>query len=124
MSDSHARQQRAVQNLAAALNECFDAASESTARKAAESAESAGKAAESARKAAESAGKAAESAKKAAESAEKAADSVKAELKADMYAMEGRLNKRMDDRLDRQDDTLRMIWTQCGGKAQRLPIDP
>ena len=107
MSDSHARQQRAVQNLAAALNECFDAASESTVRKAAESAE-----------------KAAESAKKAAESAEKAADSVKAELKADMYAMEGRLNKRMDDRLDRQDDTLRMIWTQCGGKAQRLPIDP
>ena len=92
-----------------------------SAEKAAESAE---KAAESAKKAAESAEKAAESAEKAAESAEKAADSVKAELKADMYAMEGRLNKRMDDRLDRQDDTLRMIWTQCGGKAQRLPIDP
>ena len=27
-------------------------------------------------------------------------------------------------RLDRQDATLRMIWTQCGGKEdKRLPID-
>ena len=27
-------------------------------------------------------------------------------------------------RLDRQDDTLRMIWTQCGGrKDAHLPID-
>lgn len=113
MSNSEARQQRAVRNLAAALNECFDAATESAAEKAAR------RAAESTEKVAESA------ARKVAESAaRKAADSVKAELKADMYAMEGRLNKHMDDRLDRQDDTLRMIWTQCGGKAQRLPIDP
>ena len=81
MSKPDGRQQRAIRNLAAALNECFDAA------------------------------------------AEKAAESVKAELKADMHAMEGRLNKRMDNRLDKQDDTLRMIWTQCGGKARRLPID-
>ena len=30
----------------------------------------------------------------------------------------------MDTRLDKQDDTLRMIWKQCGGKSdQRLPID-
>ena len=85
MSKPNGRQQRAIRNLAAALNECFDAAAESA--------------------------------------AEKAAESVKAELKADMNAMEGRLNKRMDNRLDKQDDTLRMIWTQCGGKAQRLPID-
>ena len=41
--------------------------------------------------------------------AERAADRVKSEL---------------EPRLDRQDATLRMIWTQCGGKAdQRLPID-
>ena len=41
-----------------------------------------------------------------------------------MNAMEQRLNKRMDTRLDKQDDTLRMIWTQCGGKKdERLPID-
>ena len=32
--------------------------------------------------------------------------------------------KHVDTRLDKQDATLRMIWTQCGGKAdQRLPID-
>ena len=32
--------------------------------------------------------------------------------------------EKFDQRLDRQDATLRMIWTQCGGKAdQRLPID-
>ncbi|MDE0456528.1 MAG: hypothetical protein OXI15_04480 [Chromatiales bacterium] len=31
---------------------------------------------------------------------------------------------RVDTRLDKQDDTLRMIWTQCGGKSdQRLPVD-
>ena len=89
MSRPDGRQQRAIQDLATALNECFDAASEST----------------------------------AARAAERAAASVKAELKADMNAMEGRLIKRMDDRLDRQDDTLRMIWTQCGGTARRLPID-
>ena len=85
MSNPDGRQQRAIQNLAAALNDCFDAASESA--------------------------------------AERAATSVTAELKADMNAMERRLNKRMDGRLDKQDDTLRMIWTQCGGTAQRLPID-
>ena len=37
--------------------------------------------------------------------------------------MEPRFEK-IDTRLDKQDGTLRMIWTQCGGKAdQRLPID-
>ena len=37
--------------------------------------------------------------------------------------MEPRFEK-IDTRLDKQDDTLRMIWTQCGGKPdQRLPID-
>ncbi len=37
--------------------------------------------------------------------------------------MEPRFEK-IDTRLEKQDDTLRMIWTQCGGKAdQRLPID-
>ena len=37
--------------------------------------------------------------------------------------MEPRFEK-IDARLDRQDDTLRMIWTQCGGNPdQRLPVD-
>ena len=30
----------------------------------------------------------------------------------------------MDGRLDRQDDTLRMVWKQCGGNPRmKLPID-
>lgn len=98
MSKPNGRHKRAIENLAAALNECFDASAERAAGMAAE--------------------RAAENA------AERAAASVKTELKADMNAMEARLNRRMDIRLDRQDDTLRMIWTQCGGKKdQRLPID-
>lgn len=71
MSKPDGRQKRAIENLTAALSECFDAATESA--------------------------------------AERAADRVKAELGV---------------RMDRQDDTLRMIWTQCGGgKDVRLPID-
>ena len=32
--------------------------------------------------------------------------------------------EKIDTHLDRQDDTLRMIWTQCGGNPdQRLPVD-
>ena len=32
--------------------------------------------------------------------------------------------RHVDTRLDKQDDTLRMIWMQCGGKSdQHLPID-
>ena len=86
MSTPNGRHKRAIENLAAALNECFDASAE--------------------------------------RAAERAAESVKTELKADMNAMEARLNRRMDIHLDKQDDTLRMIWTQCGGKKdQRLPID-
>ena len=78
MSKPNGRRKKALEGLAAALTECFEAATESA--------------------------------------AERAADRVKAEL-------EPRLD-RMDSRLDRQDKTLRMIWTQCGGKPdQRLPVD-
>ena len=87
MSQVNARQKRAIENLAQALNECFDAATERAAEKAADRA-----------------------AEKAADrAAKKAAESIKADL---------------NDTLARQNDTLRMIWTQCGGKkSQRLPID-
>lgn len=75
MSKSNGRSKRALENLAAALQECLDVASENAAERA----------------------------------AERAATRVKADL---------------EPRLDRQDETLRMIWTQCGGKeGQRLPID-
>ena len=31
---------------------------------------------------------------------------------------------KMDARLDKQDETLRMVWRQCGGREdERLPID-
>ena len=70
MSRPNGRQKRAIEGLAAALQECFDASIEVADKR-----------------------------------------------------MEPRFEK-MDARLDRQDDTLRMIWTQCGGDAgQRLPID-
>ena len=74
MSRSDGRQQRAIEGLATALQQCFDASIDV-----------------------------------AEERFEK--------------RMEPRFEK-IDTRLDKQDDTLRMIWTQCGGKAdQRLPID-
>lgn len=70
MSESNERQRRAIENLATALNECFDAAVERS-----------------------------------------------------THAAE-RNWREVSVRLDRQDDTLRMIWTQCGGRAsERLPID-
>ena len=74
MSRPNGRQQRAIEGLATALQECFDASIDV-----------------------------------AEERFEK--------------RMEPRFEK-IDTRLDKQDDTLRMIWTQCGGKSdQRLPID-
>ena len=70
MSRPNGRRRRAIEGLAAALQECFDASIEVADRR-----------------------------------------------------MEPRFEK-IDTRLDKQDDTLRMIWTQCGGKAgRRLPID-
>ena len=77
MSKPNGRRQRAVQGLAAALQECFDVSIE-------------------------------------------AADQ---RTEPRFEKIETRFH-RIDTRLDKQDDTLRMIWTQCGGKAdQRLPID-
>ena len=70
MSRSNGRQRRAIEGLAAALQECLDASIEASGKQ-----------------------------------------------------MEPRFEK-IEGRLDRQDDTLRMIWTQCGGRSdQRLPVD-
>ena len=74
MSRPNGRQKRAIEGLATALQECFDA-------------------------------------------------SIDVAEKRFEQRMEPRFEK-IDTRLDKQDDTLRMIWTQCDGKAdQRLPID-
>ena len=35
-----------------------------------------------------------------------------------------RVKQEMEPRFDKQDETLRMVWRQCGGSPeQRLPID-
>ena len=74
MSRPNGRQQRAIEGLATALQECFDA-------------------------------------------------SIDVAEKRFEKRMEPRFEQ-IDTRLDKQDDTLRMIWTQCGGKPdQRLPVD-
>ena len=74
MSGPNGRQKRAIEGLAAALQECFDA-------------------------------------------------SIDVAEKRFEKRMEPRFEK-IDTRLDKQDDTLRMIWKQCGGKSdQRLPVD-
>ena len=74
MSGPNGRQKRAIEGLATALQECFDA-------------------------------------------------SIDVAEKRFEKRMEPRFEK-IDTRLDKQDDTLRMIWKQCGGKSdQRLPVD-
>ena len=81
MSRPNGRRKRAVEGLAAALQECFDA------------------------------------------SVEVAEKRFEQRMEPRFEKMDTRFGQ-MDTRLDKQDDTLRMIWKQCGGKSdQRLPID-
>ena len=71
MSKADGRQARAIQGLAAALQECLDSAVESSARR------------------------------------------VREEVRAEF-----------GPRFDRQDETLRLVWRQCGGDpGRRLPVD-
>ena len=84
MSGPNGRQKRAIENLAAALNECFDAAVEKSAQ---------------------------------------VAEQTRREVNARLDRQDDTL-RRHGETLCRQNDTLRMIWTQCGGKAtERLPVD-
>ena len=77
MSRPNGRQKRAIEGLAAALQECFDTSIETAEKR----------------------------------------------MEPRFESIDTRFEK-IDTRLDKQDDTLRMIWMQCGGKAeQRLPID-
>jgi hypothetical protein len=77
MSRPNGRQKRAIEGLAAALQECFDTSIEVAEKR----------------------------------------------MEPRFEKIDARFEN-MDTRLDKQDDTLRMIWTQCGGKSdQRLPID-
>ena len=99
MSGPNGRQKRAIENLAAALNECFDAAVEKSTQAAVE---------------------------KSTQAAEQTRQEVNARLdrQDDTLRQHGDTLRQHGDTLRQQNDTLRMIWTQCGGKAnERLPVD-
>lgn len=79
MSKADGRQARAIQGLAAALQECLDSAAESGARRVGEE--------------------------------------IRSEIRSEIQAEFG-------PRFDRQDETLRLVWRQCGGDPdRRLPVD-
>ena len=81
MSRPNGRRQRAIEGLATALQECFDA------------------------------------------SIDVAEKRFEKRMEPRFEQIDTRFEQ-IDTRLDKQDDTLRMIWTQCGGKPdQRLPVD-
>ena len=79
MSKVDGRQARAIQGLAAALQECLDSAAESGARR------------------------------------------VREEIRSEVRS---EIRDEFGPRFDRQDETLRLMWHQCGGDpARRLPVD-
>ena len=102
MSSPNGRQKRAIEGLAAALQECFDASSE-MAEKRMENRN--------------------QPRFEKIDTRFKQVDARFEQVDARFEQVDARFD-RMEAHLDKQDDTLRMIWTQCGGKAdQRLPID-
>ena len=120
MSGPNGRQKRAIENLAAALNECFDAAVEKSTQIAVE--KSAQIAVEkSAQIAVEKSTQVA--VEKSTQIAVEKSTQVAEQTRREIRGINARLD-RQDETLHQQNDTLRMIWTQCGGKpSQRLPID-
>ena len=111
MSKPNGRQKRAIENLAAALNECFEAAVE---------------AGENRTKAVLDEALDAQN-----KTLNEALDAQNRTLNEALDAQNKTLNKTLDEALsaqnktlDAQTETLRMIWQQCGGRPdQRLPID-
>ena len=94
MSKANGRRARAIQGLAAALQECLDSAVESSARQVRQEVR-------------------AEIGPRFDSAVESSARQVRQEVRADI-----------GPRFDRQDATLRLMWRQCGGDPdRRLPID-
>ena len=88
MSRPNGRRQRAIEGLATALQECFDASIDVAEKR-----------------------------------FEKRMEPRFEQIDTRFEQIDTRFEQ-IDTRLDKQDDTLRMIWTQCGGKPdQRLPVD-
>ena len=109
MSGPNGRQKRAIEGLAAALQECFDASIE-VAEKRMENRY--------------------EPRFEKIDARFEQVDARFEQVDARFEQVDARFEQvdtrfdRMEVRLDKQDDTLRMIWMQCGGRAdQRLPID-
>ena len=96
MSKSNGRHRRRnIERLASALQDCLDEAADTAAKTAADTA-----------------------AKAVADTVAKATADTAAKAAADRFDAKWR------PLFDQQNETLRMIWQQCGGKAeQRLPID-
>ena len=96
MSKPNGRQKMAIENLAAALNECFDAAVEAGEVRARESTR--------------------ESLREATRSTQELLETQRESLRE--------ATRSTQELLEAQNATLRMIWRQCGGSgSERLPID-
>ena len=107
MSKPHGRQKCAIENLATALNECFEAAVE---------------AGENRTKAVLNEALDAQN-KTLNETLNEALSAQNKTLNKALNAQNETLNAQ-NEILDAQTETLRMIWQQCGGRPdQRLPID-
>ena len=87
MSKADGRQARAIQGLAAALQECLDSAAESGARRVGEE--------------------------------------IRSEIRNEIQSeVRSEIRDEFGPRFDRQDETLRLMWRQCGGDPdRRLPVD-
>ena len=87
MSKADGRQARAIQGLAAALQECLDSATESGARRVGEE--------------------------------------IRSEIRSEVRReVRSEIRDEFGPRFDRQDETLRLMWRQCGGDPdRRLPVD-
>ena len=114
MSKPNGRQKRAIENLAAALNECFEAAVEAGENR--------------------TKGVLDEALDAQNKTLNEALDAQNRTLNEALDAQNKTLdealsaqNKTLDAQnktLDAQTETLRMVWQQCGGRPdQRLPID-
>lgn len=87
MGKADGRQARAIQGLAAALQECLDSAAESGARRVGEE--------------------------------------IRSEVQSEVRSkFRSEIRDEFGPRFDRQDETLRLMWRQCGGDPdRRLPVD-
>ena len=116
MTKPNGRQKRAIEGLAAALQECFDASSE-LAEKRME------KRNEPRFAKIDDRFEQVDARFEQIDARFEQVDARFEQVDARFEQVDARFDK-METHLGKQDDTLRMIWTQCGGKAdQRLPID-